>query len=375
MNATKRDYYEVLGVGRDCDTPTLKTAYKKMAMKYHPDRNPNDHSAEESFKEAAEAYSVLSDPQKRAAYDRYGHKGLQGLGANQGFDPNAFTDFSDILGDLFGMGDLFGGGQRRSRNQAQRGEDLRYDIELNLEDVMKGMSVDIQVPRLDLCTRCQGTGAEKNDGIVTCPMCHGRGEVIYQQSFLQIRRTCNQCGGRGQIIRRPCTQCRGERYVKNERKLKVNIPAGVDTGTRLRLSNEGQPGVNAGPPGDLYVVIKLKDHPIFERQGDELHCAIPINVAQAALGTQLDLLTFDGLETVKVVEGTQNGTQIRLRNLGVPRLQGSGRGDLFVHIDVRVPAKLTREQRKLFESLRDTLPAENEPHEKGLMDKVKDYFM
>jgi len=375
MNATKRDYYEVLGVGRDCDTPTLKSAYKKMAMKYHPDRNPNDHSAEENFKEAAEAYSVLSDPQKRAAYDRYGHKGLQGLGANQGFDPNAFTDFSDILGDLFGMGDLFGSGQRRSRTQAQRGEDLRYDIEINLEDVMRGMSVDIQVPRLDLCTRCQGTGAEKNDGIVTCPMCHGRGEVIYQQSFLQIRRTCNQCGGRGQIIRRPCTQCRGERYVKNERKLKVNIPAGVDTGTRLRLSNEGQPGLNAGPPGDLYVVIKLKDHPIFERQGDELHCTIPVNVAQAALGTQIDLLTFDGLETVKVPEGTQDGAHIRLRNLGVPRLQGSGRGDLFVHIDVRVPSKLTREQRKLLETLRDTLPAENEPHEKGLMDKVKDYFM
>ncbi len=375
MNVTKRDYYEVLGVARDCDDPSLKSAYRKLALKFHPDRNPNDHTAEEKFKEAAEAYSILSDPQKRAAYDRYGHRGVQGLGANQGFDPSAFTDFSDILGDLFGFGDLFGGSGRRQRNQAQRGEDLRYDIEINLEDVMRGLSVDIQVPRLDLCTRCQGTGAEKNDGIVTCPMCHGRGEVIYQQSFLQIRRTCNQCGGRGQIIRRPCTQCRGERYVKNERKLKVNIPAGVDTGTRLRLSNEGQPGLNSGPPGDLYVVIKVKDHPIFERQGDELHCTIPVNIAQAALGTQIDLLTFDGLETVKISEGTQNGAHVRLRNLGIPRLQASGRGDLFVHIDVRIPSKLTREQRRLFESLRETLPAENEPHEKGLMDKVKDYFM
>ena len=374
MNATKRDYYEVLGVGRDTDEAGLKSAYRKLALKYHPDRNPNDHEAEEKFKEAAEAYSVLSDPQRRAAYDRYGHRGVQGAGS-QGFDPSAFTDFSDILGDLFGFGDLFGGAGRRSRNAAQRGDDLRYDIEINLENVMQGLSVDIQVPRLDLCPRCQGTGAEKQDGIVTCPMCHGRGEVIYQQSFLQIRRTCGQCGGRGQIVRRPCTQCRGERYVRTERKLKVNIPAGVDNGTRLRLANEGQPGVNGGPPGDLYVVIKVKEHPIFERQGDELHCTIPINIAQAALGTQVDLLTFDGLQAVKIPEATQSGAQIRLRNVGIPRLQGSGRGDLFVHIEVRTPAKLTREQRKLLEALRETLPAENEPREKGIMDKVKDYFM
>ncbi len=375
MNATKRDYYEVLGVKRDCDDSSLKNAYRELAKKYHPDRN-SEQGAEEKFKEASEAYSILSDPQKRAAYDRYGHQGLQGMGA-PGFDPNAFTDFSDILGDLFGFGDLFGGAGRRSsgRSRSQRGEDLRYDLEINLEDSIRGLSADIQVPRMELCSRCQGSGAEKNDGLVTCPMCHGRGEVIYQQSFLQIRRTCGQCGGRGQIVRRPCTQCKGERYLRTERKLKVNIPAGVDTGTRLRLANEGQPGANGGPPGDLYVVVKVKEHPIFERSGDDLHCTIPVNIAQAALGTEVNLLTFDGLETVKVPEGSQTGSRVKLKNLGVPKLQGSGRGDLFVNIDVRIPSKLTREQRKLFEQLRETLPAENEPHEKGIIDRVKDYFM
>jgi molecular chaperone DnaJ len=376
MNATKRDYYEILSVSRECDDAGLKSAYRKLALQYHPDRNPNNQDAEERFKEAAEAYSVLSDPQKRAAYDRYGHQGLQGMGS-QGFDPSTFTDFGDILGDLFGFGDLFGGNGRRAgggRNRAQRGEDLRYDLEMSLEDAIRGLGVEIQVPRMDLCSRCQGTGAEKVDGLVSCPMCHGRGEVVYQQSFLQIRRTCSQCGGRGQIVRRPCTQCKGERQVRTERKLKVTIPAGVDTGTHLKLANEGQSGFNGGPAGDLYVVIKVKEHPIFERQGDDLLCIVPINVAQAVLGTQINLLTFDGLEQVKVPEGVQTGSRIRLKSFGVPKLQGSGRGDLFVQVDVKVPGKLTREQRKLFEQLRETLPEENEPHEKGLLDKVKDYF-
>jgi molecular chaperone DnaJ len=369
----KLDYYEVLGVTRDCDDGTLKSAYRKLALKYHPDRNPDDGDAEERFKQAAEAYGVLSDPQKRAAYDRYGHQGVQGAGG-AGFDPSQFSDFSDIIGDFFGFGDLFGGGGRR-RNRAQKGDDLRYDLEINLEDTIKGFSADIQVPRTEACSRCSGSGAERNDGLTQCPMCHGRGEVVYQQSFLSIRRTCAQCNGRGQIIRRPCTQCRGEGYIRAERKLKVNIPPGVDTGTRLRLTGEGQPGANGGPQGDLYVFVRVKEHAVFHRSEDDLVCTIPVNVAQATLGTDVDLLTFDGLQTVRIPEGAQSGSRIRLKGLGVPRLQGHGRGDMVVVVDVRVPNRLTREQRKLFEQLRETLPAENEPAEKGLFDKVKEYFM
>ncbi len=374
MNATKRDYYEILGVGRDTDDPGLKVAYRKLALMHHPDRNPNDQDAEEKFKEAAEAYGVLSDPQKRAAYDRFGHQGV--ASASAGFDPNS-VDLGDILGDLFGFGgDIFGsGGGGRKRNRAQRGEDLRFDLEIGFDDVMRGMSADILVPRMEACTRCTGTGAEKVDGLVSCPMCHGRGEVLYQQSFLQIRRTCGQCNGRGQIIRRPCLQCKGEGHIRSDRKLKVNIPAGVSTGTRLRLAGEGQPGPSNGPSGDLYVFIKVKDHAIFERHEDDLHCTVPINIAQAALGTEVDLLTFDGLQKIKVSDGTQSGSKVRLRSLGVPHLQGSGRGDLFVHIDVKIPTKLTREQKKIFEQLKDTLPVENEPHDKSILEKVKDYFM
>jgi molecular chaperone DnaJ len=374
MNVTKRDYYEVLGVSRDADEQGLKSAYRKLALKYHPDRNPGDGTAEEKFKEAAEAYSVLTDPQKRAAYDRFGHAGVQGAAGPGGFDPSAFQDFSDILGDFFGFGDLFGGGSRR-RNRAQRGDDIRYDLEITFEDVMRGMSADIKVPRLDQCRRCHGKGAEPEDGLTTCPLCHGRGEVVYQQSFLSVRRTCNQCGGRGQIIRRPCRDCQGEGYVRTERKLNIKIPPGVDTGTHLRLANEGQPGANGGPNGDLYVVVRVKEHPVFERHEEDLHCRLPVNVAQAALGADIPIDTFDGPQTITVPEGTQSGNSVRLRGLGVPRLNSHGRGDLIVHVEVKIPTKLTREQRQLLEQLAEILPGESEPGEKGLFEKVKDYFM
>jgi molecular chaperone DnaJ len=372
----KRDYYEVLGVARNADDQALKSAYRKLALQHHPDRNPGDHAAEEKFKEAAEAYSVLGDGQKRAAYDRFGHQGVP-TAAGGGFDASAgFPDLSDILSDVFGFGDVFGGGNRQQRrNRAQRGDDVRYDLEITFEDSMRGLTADIQVPRMDECGRCKGKGAEPEDGLVTCPTCRGRGEVIYQQAFLSVRRSCSQCGGRGQIIRRPCKECKGEGYLRRERKLKVNIPAGVDNSTQLRLSQEGQPGGNGGPPGDLYVVLRVAEHPIFERSEFDLHCTVPINVAQAALGAQIDLLTFDGLQTVKIPEGSQPGSRLRMKNMGVPKVNASGRGDLYIHLDVHIPPKLSRDQRRLFEELQGHLPAENEPQEKGIFDKVKDYFL
>jgi molecular chaperone DnaJ len=374
MNVAKRDYYEVLSVSRDCDEGTLKSSYRKLALQYHPDRNPNNKEAEEKFKEAAEAYAVLSDPQKRAVYDRYGHQAVNGAAGTGGFDESQFTDFGDILGDLFGFGDIFGGAGRSRRTRQQRGEDLRYDLEVSFEDVMRGMSADLQIPRMEPCSKCAGTGAEPNGGLVTCAACSGRGEILYQQGFLSIRKTCPTCNGRGKVIRQACSQCRGEGYSRTEKKLKVNIPAGVDNGTRLRLTGEGNPGPPGSQPGDLYVVIKVAEHPVFERRESDLHCTLPINVAQAALGAEIEVETFDGPQTIKVPEGTQSGAHFKLRSLGVPLVNSRARGDLYVHVDVQVPKKLTREQRKLFEELGHVLPAENVPHEKSVFEKVRDFF-
>lgn len=377
MSVTKRDYYEVLSVSRDCDDQTLKASYRKLALQYHPDRNPNNHEAEERFKEAAEAYAILSDSNKRATYDRFGHQGVAGAASGNGFggfDESAFADFGDILGDLFGLGDMFGqrGGQRRGRTS--RGEDIRYDLEISFESSMQGMSADLQIPRMEACTKCLGSGAEPSGGLVTCTVCAGRGEVLYQQSFLSIRKTCPTCNGRGKVIRQACGQCRGEGFHKVEKKLKVTIPAGVDTGMRLRLAGEGNPGPAGAQPGDLYVVVKVLDHPVFERRENDLHCTLPINVAQAALGAEIEIETLDGPQVIKVPEGTQPGEQFRLRNLGVPQLNSRTRGDLFVHLEVQVPRKLTKDQRKFFEQLNETLPADNMPHEKSVFDKVRDFF-
>jgi molecular chaperone DnaJ len=372
----KRDYYEILGVAKAAGEQELKSAYRKLALKYHPDRNPHNPEAEERFKEAAEAYSVLSDNEKRRTYDTYGHQGLGTSAAGAaGFNPDAFADFSDIFGDFFGFGDLFGGGGGRRRNRPQRGDDVRYDLELTFEDAMRGQEVELQVPRTEPCSACHGTGAESEDGWTTCSACRGRGEMHYQQGFLTIRRTCGQCNGSGKLLRKPCRQCKGEAYIQVTRKLKVKIPAGVDSGMKMRVAGEGQPGANGGPQGDLYVFLSVQAHPIFERREDDLHCTVPINMAQAALGTEIEIETLDGMRKLKVPEGVQSGETLRLRNAGAPHVNSSGFGDLIVHIEVQTPRKLTKDQRKLLEQLREMLPEGGQPADKGLLDKLKDYLM
>jgi len=377
---SKRDYYEVLGVSRTATDVEIKSAYRKLALKYHPDRNPGDHAAEEKFKESAEAYSVLADGDKRHLYDRYGHAGLGGA-ATGGFDPTVFTGFEDILGglgDIFGLGDVFGGGRRRGG--VQRGADLRYDLEISFDEAAKGTETSVQIPRLESCETCSGSGAAPGSKATTCPQCQGRGQLRYQQGFFTVARTCGQCRGTGSVIAKPCTTCKGAGRVQKERKLTVRVPAGIATGQRLRLSGEGEAGGPGGPAGDLYVVIHVQEHPFFQRDGNDLYCEVPLNFPTLALGGEIRIPTLEGEEPFKVPEGTGSGQSFRLRGRGMPDVSGRGRGDLFVTVKVITPKKLSKDQKKLLEQLATSLPKEQfEPtpvdrEDKGLFDRVKDIF-
>jgi len=375
--STKRDYYEILSVTRTASDQEIKSSYRKLAMQFHPDRNPGNHDAEEKFKEAAEAYSILSDTQKRSQYDRFGHAGVSGAagGGFSGFDPNVFSDFSDILGDIFGFGDLFGGGGRRGGGRAQRGSDLRYDMELSFEDAVFGTQTKIKFPRHESCSECNGSGGAQGSGATSCPTCNGYGQVRFQQGFFSVTRTCSQCGGTGQIIKNPCKSCRGDGRVVKERSLELKVPPGIDHGDKLRISGEGEAGARGATPGDLYVVLVVKDHDFFERRENHLYCHIPISFPQAALGAEIAVPTLEGEEErLHIPAGTQPGTVLRIKGRGVPKRGGSARGDLYVTVNVVVPSKMSKEQKELVSKLSETFQDDNKPIEKKLLDRVKEIF-
>lgn len=368
----KRDYYEILGVSRTASDQEIKSAYRRLAMRYHPDKNPNDASAEEKFKEAAEAYSVLADAEQRRRYDRFGHAGVSSS-AGASWGAPGFGGFEDILGDLFGFGDVFGGGRAGSRRSAaQRGADLRYDLEITLEDAANGMTAQLRIPRLETCSTCKGSGAAAGTEPETCQTCGGTGQLRYQQGFFSVARTCHACRGAGKIVKNPCSDCRGSGRVEREKQLEVKIPAGVETGSRLRVQGEGEAGSNGGPSGDLYVVILVAEHEHFQRQGSNLYAAVPITFAQAALGAEISVKTLDDEQKIKVPTGTQTGTVFRLKGKGMPALGGRGRGDLFISVTVVTPTSLTREQRKLLEQLATI--EDKDLEDRGLVDKVRDIF-
>ena len=371
---SKRDYYEVLGVSRTATEQELKTAYRRLAIKHHPDKNPNDKAAEEKFKEAAEAYSVLSNTEQRQRYDRFGHAGVSSSAGAGSWGAPGFGGIEDILGDLFGFGDVFGSGRGGSRRSAaQRGADLRYDLEITLEDAAKGMTAQLRIPRLEGCDACKGSGAAAGTQPETCTTCNGTGQVRYQQGFFSVARTCHVCRGAGRVVKNPCPQCNGAGRVEREKQMEVKIPAGVETGSRLRVSGEGEAGTQGGAAGDLYVVIHVAEHAQFERQANNLYQAVPITFAQAALGAELMVKTLtDGDEKLKVPMGTQTGTVFRLRGKGMPALGGRGRGDMFVSVTVTTPTSLTREQRRLLEQLAEV--ETTDLTDKKLVDKVRDIF-
>ena len=374
---SKRDYYEVLGVAKGADDKDIKKAYKRLAMKFHPDRTQGDKGMEEKFKEVQEAYEVLSDEQKRAAYDRFGHAGVDPNRGGGGFGGGAGAgDFGDIFGDVFG--DIFGGGGRRGQSRAQRGSDLRYNLELNLEEAVKGKSVDIKVPTYVNCDSCDGSGAKKGTSAKSCPTCHGAGQVTMRQGFFAVQQTCPTCNGRGKIIPEPCTKCHGEGRVEKTKTLSVKIPAGVDTGDRIRLTGEGEAGMHGAPAGDLYVQVNVKPHPIFQRDGNNLYCDVPLSFATAALGGEIAVPTLDGRIKLKIPAETQTEKMFRLRGKGVQSVRGGGVGDLVCKVVIETPVNLSDKQKELLRQLDESMAGESEakhrPKSKGFFDGVKKFF-
>ncbi len=366
----KKDYYEVLGINRDASDDDIKKAYRKLAMKFHPDRNPDNPKAEDSFKEAKEAYEILSDAQKRAAYDQHGHAGVDGQAGMGGGSGN----FSDAFGDIFG--DIFGGGGSR-RSNVYRGADLRYNMEITLEEAARGTESKIRIPVMASCETCHGSGAKPGTSPVTCTSCGGHGQVRVQQGFFSIQQTCPKCQGNGKMIKEPCPTCRGDGRVKQHKTLAVKIPAGVDEGDRIRLSGEGEAGVNGGPPGDLYVVVHLKAHSIFQRDGGDLHCEMPISFTVAALGGEIEIPTLDGHAKMKIPAETQTGAKFRLRGKGIKPLRTSEHGDLICHVMVETPVKLTERQKELLREMEDLNQQDAQKHSpraKSWMEKVKTFF-
>ena len=374
----KRDFYDVLGVPKGSDEAALKGAYRKLAMQFHPDRNPGNIDAEHKFKEINEAYDTLKDPQKRAAYDRFGHaafeQGGMGRGAN-GFGPEFSSSMSDIFEDIFG--DFMGGGQRGQRGSQSRlrGSDLRYNLEITLEEAFLGRTVEIDVPTLVTCHTCDGSGAKPGTGVSTCKHCSGHGKVRAAQGFFTIERTCPVCQGRGQILENPCTDCGGQGRKQENRKLSVDIPKGIEDGTRIRLANEGEAGLRGGPPGDLYIFISVKPHDLFHRDGADLYARVPIAMTTAALGGEFEVPTLDAARAkVKVAPGTQPGQRVRLKSKGMPVLRSKDTGDLYVQLDVETPQNLTKRQRELLEEFHKATTKETSPTSEGFFSKLKNIF-